>query len=54
MKADIVQYSIDIRDREGLDKHTITKILEDAGLEVLGCEWQERWTSKEYGYDEED
>jgi len=45
---DIFQYSIDIREYDGISSSDIAKILEDAGIVVEGIEWKARWTEEDY------
>ena len=45
-KPDIVQYSFDMVDP--IDEQGLVKILEDAGVKVVGSGFQYRWTDKEY------
>ena len=48
MKPDIVQYSVDIEYDGKIDDKKITKILEDAGLIVIGAAWKASWTNDDY------
>ena len=45
-KPDIVQYSFDLRDP--IDEQGLIKILKDAGVDVVGSSFTQRWTDKEY------
>lgn len=46
--ADIVQYSADIMYDGKIDKEEFAKILEDAGLTVLGTAWKASWKQEDY------
>lgn len=46
LKPDIVQYSFDLRDP--IDEQGLIKILQDAGVDVVGSSFTQRWTDKEY------
>lgn len=46
--ADIVQYSADVVYDGKIDEEEFAKILEDAGLTVLGTAWKASWTEDDY------
>ena len=46
--ADVVQYSADIVYDGKIDEEEFAKILEDAGLTVLGTAWKASWTEDDY------
>ena len=45
---DIVQYSIDIQEYDGMSEEDIANVLEDIGLVVYGVSWKARWTEEDY------
>ena len=46
--TDVIQYSADIMYDGKIDEKKFAKILEDAGLTVLGTEWKATWTEDDY------
>ena len=48
MKNDVVQYSADIIYDGKINEEEFAKILEDAGLTVLGTAWKAAWTEEDY------
>lgn len=42
------QFSIDVIDDGTVSENRIQKILETAGINVLGCEWKATWTKEGY------
>ena len=45
---DVIQYSIDVLDTEDDMEETIVKILENAGIYVMGTNFEARWTGEGY------
>ena len=48
MKPDIVQYSVDIEYDGKINEEEFVKILENAGLVVMGASWKASWTNDDY------
>ena len=46
--SDVTQFAVDIEDDGNIDEEEIAKILEDAGLIVLGTAWKASWTEDDY------
>lgn len=50
--AKIIQYSIDVNEFDdagvGVDGEKIAKVLEDAGIYVMGIDWKATWTEEGY------
>ena len=46
--ANIVQYSADVVYNGKINEEEFAKILEDAGLTVLGTAWKASWTEDDY------